>query len=66
MNLCNLMLERGITLRDLADLINVTEEDARRKLQGTLSWDLTEVAIICNHFKTVDIGLFGVQFDSNT
>ena len=66
MNLCDLMLERGVTTHDLASLINASEDDVYRKLQGTLSWDLTEVVTICKHFNTANIGLFGVHLDSNT
>lgn len=66
MNLCNLMLERGVTEHDLAKLIDNSYDDVRMKLRGTLPWNLADVVAICDHFKTVDIGLFGVQLDSNT
>lgn len=66
MNLSDLMLERGVSTHELANLINVTNDEFCSKLRGTLSWDITEVVTICNRFKTVNIGLFGVHLDSNT
>lgn len=58
MNLCEFMLERGVTTHELAKIINVTNEEFCSKLQGTLPWDLVEVVTICDHFNTVDLSLF--------
>ena len=66
MNLFNLMQERGITVRDLARLINNSDDDVCSKLGGTLAWNLTDVVIICDYFRTVNLGMFGVHLDSNT
>lgn len=66
MTLCNLMQQRGVTTHDLAELIDSTSDKVCMKISGIIPWDLTEVVAICEHFDTVDIGLFGVQLDSNT
>lgn len=61
MNLSNLLLERGVSTHELAELVNVSDDIICSKLGGTSPWDLTEVVTICHHFKVVDLGLFGVQ-----
>jgi hypothetical protein len=66
MNLCDFLLERDVSIHELANLIDVSDDEVYSKIRGTSPWYLPEVVTICNHFKTVDIGLFGVQFYSNT
>lgn len=66
MTLCNLMHQRGVTTHDLAELIDSTNDKVCMKIDGKVPWDLTEVVAICEHLDTIDISLFGVQFDSNT
>lgn len=48
------LIERGISLADLAEIVGSDASTIESKLNGTLSWKLTEVVRVCLYLKDPD------------
>lgn len=53
-NLVRLMNDRGMNYRKLADILNISELAAYRRLRGSTEWKLPEVMRLCQYFGTSD------------
>ena len=45
------MAKRGDTLKNLAELLNVSEASISRRLAGKIDWSIGEIEDICNHYQ---------------
>lgn len=54
-NLSATMENRGVSIRNLAEIIGLSEEVVRLKLRGTQDWGLSEAVAICHYFDHPDL-----------
>ena len=65
-NLNNKLIERGISLKDLSEILGLNEVVIEKKMQGKLPWKLAEAVKICIYLNFPDAKLLFVQLDTNT
>jgi DNA-binding Xre family transcriptional regulator len=65
-NLNAKLIERGLSLKDLSDILGVNEAVIEKKMQGQLPWKLAEAVKICVYLKFPDANFLFVQLDTNT
>ena len=54
-NLQEAMNDRGVSAKDLAALIDHSEEIVQLKLQGVREWTLVEAIMICRYLQCPDL-----------
>lgn len=50
-NLIGEMAKHGDTQKTLGDLLNITDSSVSRRLSGEIEWTISEIDIICEHYK---------------
>jgi hypothetical protein len=65
-NLHQEMLNCGVSVDNLAELLDVDSSEILDKMQGVSPWYLPEVVAICVHLKTSNVKKLFVRIDSNT
>jgi DNA-binding Xre family transcriptional regulator len=53
-NLCAAMKQRGASVKNLADVIGVSEEIVHLKMRGVRDWTLSEALAICRYLRYPD------------
>lgn len=53
------MAKKGITRRDLAKILNTSEDSIYRRLNGIVEFDLSEIIKILDYFKCTFEEIFG-------
>lgn len=64
-NLAVKMAERGITVSDLAKLLNLPYIATYRRVHGKTEWKVAEAAKLCDIFDCFDIQFLLLRLDSN-
>ena len=55
------MAKRGISVSDLAEVLDSSEDSVRRRLRGDVEFDLTEIIKILDYFQSTFEELFGEE-----
>ena len=53
-NLVSVMKEHDLDYKGLADILDISEYAAYRRLRGFAGWKLSEVTHLCQHFGILD------------
>ena len=53
-NLQAAMKQREVSIKDLADVVGISEEIAQLKMSGVWEWKLTEALAICRYLHCYD------------
>ena len=53
-NIVSEMKKRGLDYRDLADILDISEHAAYRRMRGLAGWKLYETIKLCQYFGTND------------
>lgn len=54
-NLVAAMEQRGVSNKNLADAIGLSEDTVMFKMQGIMDWTLTEALALCNYLNYTDL-----------
>ena len=55
------MAKRGISVRDLAKVLDTSEDSVRRRLRGEVEFDLKEIIKLLEYFERTFEQLFGKE-----